>query len=556
MRKLLSLVLVLMLVVSAMSMALADDEVAYGRFPETVEVHVGMGIDATDTSLYEGDSVDNNVYTRYYLDTYNIKIVVDWTASTTDFNQKVALCIASDNLPDALVVTDYNQFLAALSAGQLYDMTDIYNTYASDGVKGIYAGYGDNAFAAVSKNGRMYALQGTEAPNSYYCQMIVQENWLDELGIEVPKTVDEVYEAAVAIREAAPAGENTIPILGASKNGQVYSKFYNVGDNSYSFDPIFTAMGAYPGFFTVDDEGTVSYGSLTQETRETLEMLAQWYAEGLIDLEFATRDNSGDVYAANNAGIFFGSWWMAGYGSNDSWINNPDVDYQMYPLYDNNGVWNVKNPSLGSKYTIVNANASEDVAKAVMICLNGYQRDASTIEAGTTENSSWQPLRNPLDLATACNLDYDGVTSVLAGETKPEDWADCGFPFVIKDCNAALQYLKNPEEIKDIYHKADYIDYTDPSVSPDSYQRLYSVLTGMRSIVTIPVNAIDSATYVSNDTMALYWSNLESMEDSVVRSIITGHSDISAFDEFVESWYKEGGDKVLESVQAMYDTTH
>ena len=38
-------------------------------------------------------------------------------------------------------------------------------------------------------------------------------------------------------------------------------------------------MGAYPGFFYEKDGGIV-YGSLTQETRNTLELLQKWYAEG------------------------------------------------------------------------------------------------------------------------------------------------------------------------------------------------------------------------------------------------------------------------------------
>lgn len=75
------------------------------KIPEVVEVHVGQGVSATDT-LPDGLSVDNNQYTDYLLENFNIKVVVDWTAASgNDYTQKVALCIASNTLPDAMTVS-------------------------------------------------------------------------------------------------------------------------------------------------------------------------------------------------------------------------------------------------------------------------------------------------------------------------------------------------------------------------------------------------------------------------------------------------------------------
>lgn len=54
----------------------ASDEIAFQKFPEVVEVHIGQGISPTD-SLPEGLSVENNQYTDYLLENYNIKVVVD-----------------------------------------------------------------------------------------------------------------------------------------------------------------------------------------------------------------------------------------------------------------------------------------------------------------------------------------------------------------------------------------------------------------------------------------------------------------------------------------------
>ena len=49
-----------------------NDDRAFAKFDEVVEVHYGYQIDPVDTTLPEGDSVDNNQYTRYLEENYNI----------------------------------------------------------------------------------------------------------------------------------------------------------------------------------------------------------------------------------------------------------------------------------------------------------------------------------------------------------------------------------------------------------------------------------------------------------------------------------------------------
>ncbi len=79
-------------------------------------------------------------------------------------------------------------------------------------------------------------------------------------------------------------------------------------------------------------------------------------------------------------------------------------------------------------------------------------------------------------------------------------------------------------------------------------------MIGDRPYATVELNnPVYSVTYTTNETIDRYWANLEALEGSVIRSIITGKSDISAFDAFVEQWMAEGGEKILQSVQEEYD---
>ena len=108
------------------------------KFDHVVEVHYGYQIDPKDTTLPDGDSVDNNQYTRYLLDNYNIKVVCDWTAgNASDFQQKVSLAIASASLPDAVVAPTRNYLVQAARADLLADLWPEFNQYASKQVKEI-----------------------------------------------------------------------------------------------------------------------------------------------------------------------------------------------------------------------------------------------------------------------------------------------------------------------------------------------------------------------------------------------------------------------------------
>jgi multiple sugar transport system substrate-binding protein/putative aldouronate transport system substrate-binding protein len=62
--------------------ALTGDDLAFMKFEKPVDVHIGFSVDPTDKTLPEGDSVDNNQYTRYLKDNYNINIVMVWSSTT------------------------------------------------------------------------------------------------------------------------------------------------------------------------------------------------------------------------------------------------------------------------------------------------------------------------------------------------------------------------------------------------------------------------------------------------------------------------------------------
>lgn len=201
-------------------------------------------------------------------------------------------------------------------------------------------------------DGRQYAIPAVEVETGSVQVLNVRQDWLDEYGLDAPKTLDDVENIAKVFAEKKPAGEDTIPLAGPDKNTKCYTSFLDTGTTTGGFDAVFTANGAYPGLFLKDDDGNVTYGTDSDATRSTLERLADWYAKGYIDPEMGTRDSTIEQINAGKVGMFFGAWWVSGYGIGDAYRNEPDANWQTYPIYTDDGEWNVRLGSATTGYCV------------------------------------------------------------------------------------------------------------------------------------------------------------------------------------------------------------
>lgn len=525
-------------------MAEPSAELAFQKFPETVEVHIGQSVSATD-SLPEGLSVDNNQYTDYLLENYNIKVVVDWTAASgNDYNQKVALCIASNSLPDAMVVPR-EYLLKAAKSGQLYDITDLFQQVQSPQVKEVMDSTDGEAIKEASVSGRQYAIPATEVETGGVQVLNIRQDWLDEYGLEAPKTLADIEKIAKVFTDKKPAGEETIAIAGPDKNTKCYPSFQESGSTTGGFEAAFSANDSYPGIFIKNEDGSVTYGTNTQGTKDTLKLLADWYSKGYIDPEMGTRDSTIELINSGKVGMFFGAWWVSGYGIGDAYRNDPSANWQAYPIYTDEGEYNVRTGSVTTSYCVINKNASEDVAKAIIIMANALLRDESTFDVSEQPLNFW-PVRTLMAPADECEHTYDELINVLDGTTSPEEYQ--GKISAYKLLSNDVQIVK---ETVPGYKSGKRLSVEDFDMNNfGNFQRMYSLLIGDRPYATTEVKEkVKSCIFSQTGTMESRWSNLLSMEQEMALKVITGKSDISAYDEFVESWMKEGGKTILSEVE-------
>ena len=152
------------------------------------------------------------MYTRYLLENFNIKVVVDWSAASgNDYNQKVSLCIASNTLPDGMSC-GRKDFLAG---GEIRHACTTLRTCSRNTLPPQVLAImesGDNAAYEYSNyEGRQLCMVGVDVAASGRSVVNVRQDWLDELGLEPPKTLDDIEEIRHRLprREARRRGERS-----------------------------------------------------------------------------------------------------------------------------------------------------------------------------------------------------------------------------------------------------------------------------------------------------------------------------------------------------------
>lgn len=192
-------------------------------------------------------------------------------------NEKEAynLMIASGKLADIITHNGYNYpegLDAAVDDGYYLDLTSYLDTYLTD-YNNVRKSDPLMEKSTVTDCGRVVSL------NILYTQkqgpwmgMQIRKDWLEELGMEVPVTYDDLEEVLKQFKEK----KNAYAPLSIGANGYM--------ETSHALS---AGYGVMEDFMQVD--GKVLYGPMEEGWKEYLSMLNKWYKEGLVDPDFMTN---------------------------------------------------------------------------------------------------------------------------------------------------------------------------------------------------------------------------------------------------------------------------
>ena len=521
----------------------AKEDLPFSKYAETVTVHLGGSMNP-NAKIPDGMSYEDNYYTRFLKDDLNIKVVYDWVASSSDYDEKMNLCIGSGTIPEMMNV-NATQYRALLKYDMIQPLDQYFEDYASDKLKGFVKSGGEELKKCITNDkGEMMAIPAPSMMVGEMNEMWIRQDWLDKLGLEAPRTWDEMVKVAEAFVTQDPDGngeDDTIGILGPGNSNHIN----DIGDNQFGLDPLFCSFQSYPQYWLQDEDGTVKYGSIQPETRTALEKIQKLYTDKLIDPEMLVRSNCQETLLSGKVGIFFGPWW-SGYTFADATLAG-EADWRAYftPLSED-GNYYTHMPDPTSKYVVVSKSCKNPEAAFKMISYLVANEQHWTDDGITSSDIScadFYPLWNGYDNADEIEVSTETLEKYLAGEITMDDVDFSQHKLLKSDMEAVKELKKEP-----------YDDFSldkwnlDSDLAKTNLPRLVSLLVGGAPYVNDKYIPVYNAYSGQTETMQAKWANLKKMEEETFAKIIMGKADISEFDTFVKNWKSQGGDQILKEI--------
>ncbi len=223
----------------------------------------------------------------------NTKLDITWVPSSA-YDNKVNASIASGSLP--MVFNVQNIKLATILSGVKSDMFWEVGPYLQDypNLKNLY---NEQTTYNASIDGKLY---GFPHQRPLGLQMLLyRKDWSDKLGLNEPKTIDDVYEMAKAFTEQDPDGNGKKDTYGLAE----------VSPNLTS--PLGFAVAAAwhgaPNGYDVKD-GKLLPSFMTQEYFDTMQFYRKLFSENLMNKDFAAlqQAQAWELVASGKAGIYAG----------------------------------------------------------------------------------------------------------------------------------------------------------------------------------------------------------------------------------------------------------
>lgn len=508
----------------------------YGKYPEQLTYTLGKLSGANNSNLPDGETYENNAYTRLLNERLNVQNQDVFEAMDEQYTDNVTMVIAQNDLPDVMIVEDLDELQYLVDNDMIADLTDSYNNCMSDTIKNIYGSYGRDILDVVTFDGKIMAIPETnisDGPNLIW----LRKDWMDALGLSAPRTLSDVEEIIRQFKEKDPGHNgsgNTVGLVCDTSlcGGCGYS-------SEYTLDIIFAAYGAFPKQWIYDEDGNVVYGSVQPEAKEALAHIHELYKEGILDQDFLMRTSSNliELIVDGQCGSFFGPWWAPNNPLMQAVEQNKDAEWQPYLIAtEKSGLtsYHTQNPS--GKYIVVRKGYEyPEIACKIVSVLFDYlrynDRDNQEIVDYYKENvdPTARPFAINVDYNNALQICYGELNHVFAGDKSADDLNVLEYSYY----EACESYLKDAE-----------------NASAEDWAAYTSRITACKILNDGRTNKVESLYFGETETMVTDWWSLENLESDTYLKIVTGESSLDEFDRFVENWYQNGGETITKEVRA------
>ena len=293
MKKILSLVLALAMLLSMMLTATAEEAEVY-RFEEPITLKVSV----FDRGNAGGTAPDDNYYTKWIQENFGDprNITIEWVViprSEEEAKLNQLLAGGAETAPDLCFTYNGNLTGSYVEQGGLLELTDLLNEYGPN-IKKLL---GENVINAGRKNGGLYAICARRV-NIADQGVFIRKDWVEKAGLAMPTTKAELLDVLRYFRDNDMDGDgdptNEIP--------WAFSSDLRVGSSA---------------IFSLSFLKDVSDRTMACSPRPMIDgykdyalFLNQMYHEGLMSPDFALDKT--EVYfndlTSGRAGVYQSNW--------------------------------------------------------------------------------------------------------------------------------------------------------------------------------------------------------------------------------------------------------
>ncbi|WNS45244.1 extracellular solute-binding protein [Paenibacillus sp. MMS20-IR301] len=505
-----------------------------------------------------GESLTDNVHTRWMEENLGIITKFDWIVSKfDDYDTKIRLALAvNGKLPDTFYA-EGDILKNLLKAGRLLPLDEAIEKYAHPKLKEAIKKYA-YSMAEVTIDGKSYGLPRFVAGDEGTV-MWIRKDWLEKLSLDPPATIGELENVLKAFSEQDPNGNGIDDETGLAvplKEGP-WSWMGQTDAIAGAFSTQMLCTSDIKLFWNDDGSGKLVYGAVHPDARKYLEIMASWMAKGYIDRDAGIQDSSkaAELAVKGTAGVMFGPFWMGAWPLGDTVKNAPGAEWQAYPLPAGpDGLKGKAQKALHGIYTV-------------------FSKDFTNIEAWfayynklLAKNFGPQdPYFDPR-FATGYHEGYDYVirdgkiiTVNFAAEGVPRDqWplADGSsidmrwMLYPLTGGALVLPYMSS-EAIRKLSEQS------GTEVSTPIEQSIKGLNSAQLAAARLAVS--EQELEIPNryhgpltDGMEKNGVFLQKLATESYISIIYGEKPLSYFDQFVDLFYKNGGDVITDEVNEWY----
>ncbi|MFB5267432.1 extracellular solute-binding protein [Paenibacillus enshidis] len=435
----------------------------------------------------------------------NTDIQFSWIPDASK-EERINTALASNSLADVVTLTilDNSSVRNALKSGMFWEVGPYLDEFPN------LAKIPEDTRKSASIGGKLYGVpfQKDLARNG----ITIRKDWLDKLGLELPKTTDDLMAVAKAFTEQDPDGNGVADTTGfVDRNDLIYGAFKTLG--SYF---------GVPNNWKVSEDGKMTPEFETQEYIDTMNFMKNLFDNGYINKDFAVtaKTDQQQKFAQGKAGIYVGA------------------------LFDSKNLLNMaKGIQDNMELEIVNniTTTGNESDRAIWAANNGI---GGLIAFPRSEVKDEAELKRILKFINDL-MDEDVYALMTYGIEGTHYTVDADNATTITDTDLWQQEVQpfsstRPKEFGYDIHDADPLKQKSDKLIKENAK--HAVLN--------PAYSLDSETYTTQG------SELQKIMTDATYKYILGESSLEDFKASVQTWRDSGGNRMIEEYEAAYKEVH